>query len=57
MADDAQNIQPQGIQQPAQPIEKPVREFIQVDTSTNAYMEKGDIRYPYKLYKFINQSQ
>jgi len=35
MADNVQNIQ-----QPAQPIERPVREFIQVDTSTNAYMEK-----------------
>jgi hypothetical protein len=46
MADNAQNIQPQGIQQPAQPIEKPVRVFIQVDTSTNAYMEKGDKSLP-----------
>jgi hypothetical protein len=42
MADNIQNIQPQDIQQPVQPVEKPVREFIQVDTSTNAYMEKGD---------------
>jgi hypothetical protein len=40
MADNAQNIQPQGIQQPGQPVEKPVREFIQVDTSTNAFMGK-----------------
>ena len=41
MTDNAQNIQPQVTQQPAQPIEKPVREFIQVDTSTNAYMGWG----------------
>ena len=34
----ADNAQPQGIQQP---IDKPVREFIQVDTSRNAYMENG----------------
>jgi hypothetical protein len=46
MADNAQNIQPQGTQQPVQPIEKPVREFTQVDTSTNAYMEKGDKNLP-----------
>lgn len=42
MADNTQNIQPQTSLQPVQPIERPVREFIQVDTSSNAYMEKGD---------------
>lgn len=46
MADNAQNIQPQSIQQPTQPIDKPAREFIQVDTSTNAYMEKDDKNLP-----------
>lgn len=40
MEDNAQNIQPQDIQQPVRPIENPVREFIQVDTSTNAFMGK-----------------
>ena len=40
MADNAQNIQPQGTQQPAQPVEKPAREFTQVDTSRNAFMGK-----------------
>ena len=40
MADTPQHIQPQATQQPVRPIERPVREFIQVDTSTNAYMEK-----------------
>lgn len=44
MADNIQNIQPP--QQPTQPIERPVREFIQVDTSSNAYMEKGDKSVP-----------
>jgi hypothetical protein len=46
MADSPQNIQPQATQPPVQPIERPVREFIQVDTSTNAYMEKGDKSLP-----------
>ena len=40
MADNTQNIQPQAVQQPAQPTERPVREFVQVDTSTNADIEK-----------------
>jgi hypothetical protein len=43
MTDNTQNIQPQNTQ-PVQPIERPVREFIQVDTSSNAYMEKSDKR-------------
>ena len=42
MADNTQHIQPQAAQQPAQPSDRPVREFIQVDTSTNAFMEKSD---------------
>ena len=42
MVDNPQNIQPQTSQQPVQPIERPVREFFQVDTSSNAYMEKGE---------------
>jgi hypothetical protein len=44
MADNPQNIQPQTTQQPVQPIERPVREFNQVDTSSNTYMEKSDKR-------------
>lgn len=39
MADNPQNIKPQATQQPD---EKPERVFIQVDTSTYAYMEKVD---------------
>ena len=46
MPDNIQNIPPQTNQQPAQPFEKTVREFVQVDTSTNAYMEKGDKSVP-----------
>ena len=42
MADNTQNIQSQTTPQSGQSIERPVREFIQVDTSSNAYMEKSE---------------
>ena len=54
MADNPQNIQPQATQQPVLPVERPVREFIQVDTSTNAYMEKGDKSVPVTSKVLIN---
>jgi hypothetical protein len=53
MADNPQNIQPQATQQPVQPVERPVRVFIHVDTSTNAYMEKGDKSVPVTSQGYI----